>query len=157
MSQTSVAGARQPAAAVPRPAAVFHLVVLALCSTALLLALALSVRGQSQVVLPGLQLPLPELCMLRRTAGLDCPGCGLTRCFISLAHGDFASAWSYNPAGLLLFVMVALQVPFRAYQLWRIRLGQPELSLGRITPVVFAALALALFAQWVARMSGVQF
>ena len=66
----------------------------------MLTALALSVRDRSQVVIPFLKLPLPELCLMRRLASVDCPGCGLTRCFISLAHGDLPAAWSYNPAGL---------------------------------------------------------
>src|SRR5439155_17330752 len=90
----------------------------------------LAIRDQTDVLLPLIDLPLPELCTLRRLTGLACPGCGLTRCFISLAHADLAAAWSYNPAGLLLFPMVAFQIPFRGLQLWRLRRGQAEISLG---------------------------
>src|SRR5207244_3088383 len=106
---------------VARPDPLYHGVWLGLSSFVLILAAILSVRGQTQVVVPVIGLALPELCMLRRTWGIDCPGCGLTRCFISLAHGNISSAWSYNPAGLWFFLIVAFQVPFRALQLWRIR------------------------------------
>src|SRR5439155_16652693 len=98
----------------------------AISSGVLAAALLLSVRNRTQVLLPLVELPLPELCMLRRMTGLPCPGCGMTRCFISLAHGDLPAAWSYNPAGLLLFAILVFQIPFRTVQLWRIRRGRPE-------------------------------
>jgi len=104
-----------------------------------------------------LQLSLPELCILRRTAGIDCPGCGLTRCFISLAHGDLAAAWSYNPAGLWLFLIMACQIPFRSYQLWRISRGRPEIVLPWALQFTLAILAIALITQWSLRLAGVQF
>jgi uncharacterized protein DUF2752 len=145
------------AAFVARPDPLFHFVLLALSSVVLLLALALSVRGQTQVVLPLLGVPLPELCMMRRTMGFDCPGCGMTRCFIALAHGDVASAWSYNPAGLWLFAIMAFQIPYRSYQLWRIRRGRSEIMLSRTAQVVLGTLAVVLIGQWALRLSGVAF
>jgi hypothetical protein len=123
----------------------------------MLFSLLLSIRGSTQVLLPLVQVPLPELCTMRRFTGLSCPGCGLTRSFISLAHGDMASAWSYNPAGLLLFALVAIQIPFRTYQLWRIRRGQRELALPFVAQIVFAVLGCALLAQWTLRLAGISF
>src|SRR5262245_30195969 len=108
---------RTPHSALRTPTAppdrLYHIILLAICSSVLFGAALLSVRDRSQVVLPILQFPVPELCMMRRMVGIDCPGCGLTRCFISLAHGDLPTAWSYNPAGLWLFLIMAFQVPFR--------------------------------------------
>src|SRR5687767_15410905 len=95
--------------AATRPDPIFHLVLLVLCAAILFLAAILTVQGQTQVIVPLLGQPVPELCLSRRITGLDCPGCGLTRCFISLAHGNLASAWSFNPAGILLFGIVAAQ------------------------------------------------
>jgi len=140
-----------------RPDWLYHAVLLALCSGVLLMALLLSIRGQTQVVLPGVNVPLPELCMSRRMFGLSCPGCGLTRCFISLARGDVASAWSYNPAGLLLFAVIAFQVPLRTWQLWRIRRGLPEVVLNGTAQVALGALAVLMLGQWALRLMGVQF
>ena len=36
-------------------------------------------------------------CPLFRLTGLTCPGCGLTRAYIHAFHGDFATAFRYNP------------------------------------------------------------
>jgi hypothetical protein len=123
----------------------------------LLISAMLSVRDRSQVVLPLLQFPVPELCTMRRLAGIDCPGCGLTRCFISLAHGDLAAAWSYNPAGLWLFLIMAFQIPFRSYQLWRLNRGQPEIVLPWALQITFGILAIGLIAQWALRLAGITF
>ncbi len=140
-----------------RPDPLFHAVLLGLSASVLFLAAVLSVRGSAQVVLPLLNLPLPELCMLKRYTGLSCPGCGLTRCFISLAHGDPASAWAYNPAGVFLFAIVVLQIPLRSYQIWRIRRGLPEFAFGKLAQIGLLIFVVALVGQWTMRLVGVTF
>lgn len=134
----------------------YHLIWLALSAGVMVLAAILTVREQTQVLIPLTSIPLPELCMARRWFDLGCPGCGMTRCFIALAHGDLAAAWSYNPAGLLLFAVVAFQVPFRAVQLWRIRRGQPELAWSYVPQVILGGIAAFMIAQWLLRLCGVQ-
>jgi hypothetical protein len=161
--ETAVIAGRGDAVAAPvksgalRPGWLYHVVLLALSGGVLLMALLLSIRGQSQVVLPLLNVPLPELCMSRRMFGLSCPGCGLTRCFISLARGDVGTAWSYNPAGLLLFAVVAFQIPLRAWQLWRIRGGLPEVVMNGTAQVALSAVAVLMLGQWALRLMGVAF
>ena len=158
-SLAPVLSARASASEAPRravrPDPLYHGVLLGLSTAILMLALVLSIRSRSQVLLPWIQLPLPELCMMRRLTGIGCPGCGMTRCFISLAHGDFVGAWSYNPAGLFLFVIVAMQIPFRGAQLWRIRRGRPEWQTGALGPIVIGGFALALIGQWLLRLTGI--
>lgn len=56
------------------------------------------------VPLGGFGIPM---CAMRDVLGLPCPGCGLTRSFIHLAHGDPAGAAVMNPFGLLLFPLAA--------------------------------------------------
>lgn len=151
-----------PAAASPphrtaRPDSLYHVVLLALCAATILLAFVLSIRGQTQVVLPFVNVPLPELCMSRRMFGASCPGCGLTRSFIALTRGDLAAAWSFNPAGILLFAIIAFQIPFRLWQLSRIRRGLAEIALSRSAPVALTAFAVLLIAQWALRLVGVAF
>lgn len=52
-----------------------------------------------------------DLCSVHRVTGLPCPGCGLTRAFISLSHGDFSTAAGLNPFALFLYpLFVALAV-----------------------------------------------
>ena len=139
-----------------RPDALFHVVILLLCAGVLVAAGCLRADA-STVTIPYLNRPLPELCMLRRYTGMACPGCGLTRCFISLAHGDWRSAWAFNPAGVWLFAIVAVQVPWQAYQLWRINRGQRELALTALGQIGLAVFILMLLGQWLARLVGIPF
>jgi Protein of unknown function (DUF2752) len=139
----------------PRPDPLYHVVLLAMCGGVLVLATMLSVQNQTQVVVPFFRQPLPELCLARRITGVGCPGCGLTRCFISLMHGDLAAAWQYNGSGLLLFGLMAAQIPFRSIQLWRIRRGLPELNTGWTAHILLSLLAVWMIGQWALRLCGV--
>jgi hypothetical protein len=126
----------------------FHLVWLCLATGVIALSMLMQIRNSQQVTIPFTQIPLPELCSFRRMTGMDCAGCGMTRCFISLGHGDVPGAWAYNPAGILLYGIVLFQIPFRGWQLWRIRRGLPEVhmsSYGYSGIVLFAVLMLC---QW---------
>jgi hypothetical protein len=149
----------QPSPGHPRlpPDALFHRTLLLLCLGIVVLSVVLSVRDRRQVLLPVLGSPLPELCLMKRYTGHGCPGCGMTRCFISLGHGDLAAAWSYNPAGLWFYAIVLFQIPYRAVQLWRIRRGLPELRTGRLAQVSLGILAALMVGQWVLKICGVQF
>ena len=131
-----------------RPDPKFHLVWLCLAAGVVLLSMLMQISNSQQVNIPFTQIPMPELCSFRRFTGMDCAGCGLTRCFIALGHGDVPRAWSYNPAGLFLYGIVLFQIPFRAWQLWRIRRGQPEVSLGRIGYSAMILFAVLMIAQW---------
>lgn len=91
------------------------------------LALVLSVPGtarEEQVIVPVIGRALPPLCTSKILFNRECPGCGLTRCFISMAHGDLARAWRFNPAGVYFFAVVVAQLPFRAWQLSRLYRGK---------------------------------
>lgn len=62
---------------------------------------------------------IPELCAWRRFFGIECLGCGLTRSFVFIGHGDWQAAWDMNRIGPFLYALVAFQVPYRAFRLWR--------------------------------------
>ena len=55
--------------------------------------------------------PHVELCYFRRLTGLPCPGCGLTRAFCAISHGQFLSAFKLNPFAFA-FYAAALTVLF---------------------------------------------
>ncbi|MFV1967569.1 MAG: DUF2752 domain-containing protein [Pirellulaceae bacterium] len=129
-----------------------HWVLLVLAASVLVVSLVLHVRGERRVVIPIVDVTLPGVCSYRQLLGIDCPGCGLTRCFISMAHGDIVRAWHYNPAGIYLFLVVLFQIPYRGFQLRRLRLGQHEYDMGWLAGVALGLLMVALLAQWVARV-----
>lgn len=145
----------EPAVPPPRaerpPDLLLQWVVLSISTVVLLAAATMSIRGSEQVLLPGTQIPLPGTCTYKRLTGTECPGCGLTRCFISIAHGDFSAAWGFNAAGILLFLFVVLQLPYRSLQIWRIKRGRHELRFHRWTTGAFIFIAAAMIIQWLIR------
>ena len=129
-------------------------ILLVLSAVVLTLAFCMQIRNEQQVLVPGTNIPLPELCSFRRWTGLDCPGCGMTRAFISVAQGDVVAAWGYNPASLYFFTLVSLQVPFRAVQLWRLRRGRTPIFTGIWGYLPLFVLMILILGQWAVRMAG---
>jgi len=39
---------------------------------------------------------LPEMCIMKQATGLPCPGCGLTRSWISLMHGQWSDSLKHH-------------------------------------------------------------
>ncbi|MBX2800285.1 MAG: DUF2752 domain-containing protein [Myxococcales bacterium] len=62
---------------------------------------------------------VPVLCGFRRLTGIGCPGCGLTRSFVFLGHGQWAEGFRMNWLGPPLFAFVVVQIPFRLYRMLR--------------------------------------
>jgi hypothetical protein len=116
-------------------------------------ALALVDDGDGRLRLPFTATPLPAVCTFRRIFGMDCPGCGLTRAFVALAHGRLAAGWHYHPVGVLLFAGVLSQVPYRLWQLVRLSRGRGEFR-HPLLAGVGSFLIVALFVQWVLKVSG---
>ena len=132
----------------------YHIIWLALPAAAIMLSLILEIRDGREVLVPLLNRPLPELCSFRRFTGLDCAGCGLTRSFIAIGHGQFADAWNYHPAGLLLYAIAAFQVPWQSVQLWRMSGGREEMRVGKFANFIFYVLAVLLLGVWIVRLGG---
>lgn len=137
-------------AARPHDFADYHQLVLGIAICVLVAACLLQVRPDQRVafrLFP--QAPLPEVCQSKVLLGIDCPGCGLTRSFVHLAHGDLAASLGVHPVGWLVALFVLAQVPYRIWAL-RTANGAP---LGERTPwVMTAALVALLFASWLARL-----
>jgi len=91
-----------------------QLLLLSVCVAVLGVAAMLRVAPEStdQVVLGGWT--LPELCQSKRLFQMNCPGCGLTRSFIYMAHGEFLAALRIHAVGALMFVGVLILIPFFA-------------------------------------------
>ena len=56
-------------------------------------------------------IPCPILLITKRY----CPGCGITRMFLSLLKLDFYQAFRYNP---LIFILLPILLPYLIYQLY---------------------------------------
>lgn len=96
-----------------------------------------------RVALVGLSdYPLPHLCMSRSLFGVSCPGCGLTRSFIYLAHGDWYAAWTAHRLGWLVAAIVLFQVPYRVWLLAGRGGGLPTRFVQAYAAVVLALLLL---------------
>lgn len=96
-----------------------HVTMLGVATLILLLAALLQVREDQLVEFrfaPGH--PFPEVCTMKRVLHADCPGCGLTRSFVHLMHGDVSSSQHVHPFGWMLFLLTLAQFPYR---LWAMR------------------------------------
>lgn len=124
-----------------------HATMLALAVSVVVLAFLLDVPGPDRVALRWLpELPLPQSCMSRQWFGQECPGCGLTRSFVHLAHGGWRSSLAAHRLGWLMAVAVLVQFPYRlAAMVWK-----REYPLGKRLPSAFGtALVILLIGNWI--------
>ena len=153
---TESLAAAAPPHAFDRPAGErirYHSTYLLLAICVLGLARLLTVNGQDRVVIPVLNLQLPETCASRQIIGYPCPGCGLTRAFIALLHGQWRQAWHYNPGVYVVVFMVILQIPYRAIQIRRAQLGGSEIRYPSAGGVLILATVFLLVCQWLLRLA----
>ncbi len=90
------------------------------------------------------EMPKLGLCLFRKLTQLPCPGCGMTRAFCAISHGEFAAAWGFHPFG---FGIYALTV---ALLLWPwIANSRPELErrifASRVTALAGVAFIAGIF------------
>jgi len=127
-----------------------HREMLAIAAAVTVLSFALQIRSDGRVTPAGLTYcPLPPTCLSNELFGVKCPGCGLTRSFVCLAHGHWHEAWSYHRLGWLLAAAVLIQWPYRIMSLRR----PDQRLLGTWLPKLFGYLLIAaLIGNWLAEM-----
>lgn len=126
----------------------------------LLVAIGLAVAGLLRPALPesgaGLTVAgqrLPEVCSLKRTTGVPCPGCGLTRSWVSAVHGDLGTSAAHHPLGWLVLLYALAQGARHATWLaLPTRRGTVERVGGRLDRGVLVLGAL-LFLAWLPRVT----
>jgi hypothetical protein len=120
------------------------------CSIIVVLSFVLQVPADGQTVYCGTpRFQLPPTCLSHAWFGVECPGCGLSRSFIRLAHGDWQGAWRMHRLGWLLALSVLVQFPYRICILAR----NHAAPLGKLIPRYFGYLVFALLiGNWLCRM-----
>lgn len=135
-----------------------HLLLLCMASAVLVAAFCCRIELGGIVFfrLPviGLDIPLAHGCLSRRVLGISCPGCGLTRSFVAVAHGQFRLALEYNAVGPALFILCVLQIPYRIWAYFREDKVKGRLKWihDRLGVVIWIT-ATALFVFWVYRLA----
>lgn len=90
----------------------------------------------------------PVICPFRLATGLPCPGCGLTRSWVYLTHGQFTDSVMANPFGVVSAALVIALVV--AVVSARVRRGQPP----QLDAVVRRPWMLIVVAAWLAFATG---
>ena len=58
-------------------------------------------------------LEIPSICLVKYLTGLECLGCGMTRAFWYILHGEFSEAWKMNPLVFVVFpILFAIYINF---------------------------------------------
>lgn len=90
------------------------------------------------------------LCLLRRTTGLPCPTCGMTRSFCAMGRGDLGDAFRQHPLGPVLYALLAfVMVRSAVAAVWGRRLfaGTARLLVWSVPALLAAAVVV-----WVVRL-----
>ena len=82
-------------------------------------------------------------CVFHTVTGLDCPSCGVTRMCLALLRLDFAAAFRYNAA---ILVLLPLGIAVAVRQAWLyVKTGHPKLSGVEMGIISFLIVALLVF------------
>jgi hypothetical protein len=118
-----------------------HWTMLGIACVVIAMSFALEVKSDEQVALGVCpNCPMPSLCLSQSLFHTSCPGCGLTRSFVYLAHGDWESSLRMHRIGWIMALAVVLQIPYRIVSL--VRSGREVLGLA--LPKAFGNLLIAL-------------
>ncbi len=95
-----------------------------------------------------------KLCLVAVLFHVPCPGCGLTRAALALAHGDFVGAFAFHPLSFALVPLVGAVVAVHVARYVSTGTLSGAAPLPRAIEIVSAALVVLLIGVWVARLFG---
>lgn len=93
------------------------------------------------------------LCPFRRVTGLLCPGCGMTRAFCALGHGEPLRAVHFNALSPLLFVSLMVVWVGAAATVFNLRGLRAAVMRLRPNRTVSVMLFAAVMVWWVVRLA----
>ncbi|MEL7497394.1 MAG: DUF2752 domain-containing protein [Planctomycetota bacterium] len=109
-----------------------HVTFLVMAVVVITMSFLMRSEGPNNVFLPGSIVPMPESCYSKRLMGIDCPGCGLTRAFISISHGEFSRAWRFNSASFIVYLFCLVQIPWNTMQIYLLWTRKRALELNYV-------------------------
>jgi len=131
----------------------YHRRILLMSVAMLALSFSLETTSDRRAKAPLFGRSLPTICFVKQSTGFDCPGCGMTRCFIAMAHGRLEEAFHYHPVGMAMVGLLVAQLPYRGLQLWRLARGRKQLE-HRALVVLPWVLMIGMLIQWVLKTAG---
>lgn len=102
-----------------KPELYFRVLVLLLSVAAIALSFVMTIKDNQEVYLPFTSRPMPEVCGSRILLGVGCPGCGMSRAFISISNLEIDRALAFNSASLVVYLFVVIQIPWQAMQVFK--------------------------------------
>ena len=91
------------------------------------------------------------LCIFRASSGFPCPGCGMTRSFISISGGNLALAYRYHPLGIVIYVLFLYLFVVKIVEIIRGRTGLIKYNKHFVT-IFFYVLIIAMLVNGVIRL-----
>lgn len=131
-----------------------HLFVLAVCLAMLAAGALLQQPKPGSDTLTVAGFALPPMCMMRRSFGIPCPGCGLTRGFTAFVQGNPRAALHWHRVSPLAVLYVVLQALRHGLWLTVPRLRRLEPVWGRRLDLAIWAMPVLLGIDYLARMLG---
>ncbi len=86
-------------------------------------------------------------CIVRQLFHIPCPGCGLTRSFIAIVHGQFVQSYDSHPAGLII-VIYLLYIFLRKCVEYLFKILLPNLFNHTQRTILIAVFASAIVFRW---------
>jgi hypothetical protein len=92
---------------------------------------------------------IPHFCLLKKTLGIPCPGCGISHSLMSFFRFDLAKAWFFNPAGIAVALLFCYQIVARPVA---IALPQASTAVSSISRYGSNFSVILLFVVWAYRV-----
>ena len=93
------------------------------------------------------------LCPFRALTGLPCPGCGMTRAFCSMGHGDLSGAFGYNALAPFVFAGALLLWAHALATVLKFDSARAALERLKPTPKAAGFMLAVTLVWWVVRLS----
>ena len=101
-------------------------------------------------------LPKLPLCGARHFLGFDCPGCGLTRSFAALTHGNLCASIYAHPMGVIIALWMIYMFLRAFFTLVAGRRPKELLKQGQRDLLMYVFLA-GLLLQWIFKLLLIDF